>query len=165
MVVTLVVAATLAIVVARPLVERRSAKTACVESNGKWDSDAGVCDYGPGGAVVRLLEQGKRCRNLPDSSLRECAYSVERLTLNVIGVGTANAAVSIDGSDEESGYGVGIFMGEGCIRVAPGTHLKELDPLRRIEDGFVSTWTGEVSDSLTMCRLARGESPLPDPRP
>lgn len=137
----------------KPVGERLDAKTGCLRSSGKWNSETGACDYDPGGTVVRLLEQSKRCQDMPDSDLRQCSYSVGQLKLNIIGVGTSNAAVAVDGSDENFGYGVGIFMGEGCIRVAPGTELKEREPARRIEDGFVSTFTGEVYDSMTMCRV------------
>ena len=124
----------LGVLVAKPLLDRRMAKTGCDQSNGKWNSDARVCDYGPGGAVVRLLEKSKRCEDVADSNLRKCAYSVERLKLDIIGVGTSSASVAVDGSDDDLGYGVAVFMGEGCIRVAPGTQLKERDPMRRIED-------------------------------
>ena len=106
-----------------------------------------------GASVVRFLEQSKHCREVPDSDLRECSYAVDRLKLSVIGVGTSSAAVSVDGSDEDLGYSVGVFMGEGCIRVAPGNQLKARDPGRQIEDGFVSTVTGEVYDSMTLCRV------------
>ncbi|MDP3151436.1 MAG: hypothetical protein Q8N23_02120 [Archangium sp.] len=140
-----------AFLLGKHLMERASAKTDCVASNGKWNTDSAVCDYGPGGAVVRLLEQGKRCQDVPDSNLRECSFSVERLEINIIGIGTSGASVVVDGSDENLGYGVAIFMREGCIRVAPGTRLKERDPIRRIEDGFVSTWTGDVYNSMLAC--------------
>lgn len=59
--------------------------------------------------------------------------------------------MAIDGADEKHGYGVGIFTGQGCIRVAPGIEMKAQDPMRAIEDGFVSTWTGEVYDSMLAC--------------
>jgi hypothetical protein len=77
---------------------------------------------------------------------------VERLQVSIVGVGTSGAAVAIDGSDDRLGYGVAVFMGEGCLRVAPGAEKKERDPMRRIEDAFISTWTGNVYESGTACR-------------
>lgn len=104
---------------------------------------------------------------MPDSDLRECSYAVDRLKITVIGVGTSSASVGVDGSDETLGYSAVVFMGEGCVRVAPGSQLKERDPRRQIEDGFVSTLSGEVYDSMTLCRVdglqARERAPTRNP--
>jgi hypothetical protein len=144
----------IAFLVARPLVDQAAATSRCTQSNGTWMSDAGQCDYGTGGVVVRLLEQSAHCDDVRESNLRECKYSAERLQISIVGVGTSRAAVAIDGSDEHLGYGVSVFMGEGCIRVAPGAEMKEREPMRRTEDGVISTWTGNVYESMMGCWTA-----------
>jgi hypothetical protein len=102
--------------------------------------------------VRQFLEQSKHCETDPEAeNSMQCTYSAERLRITVVGVGTSNAGVAVDGSDEEDGFGVGVFMSEGCIRVAPGVRLKNLDPKRRIEGAFISTWTGDIYDSLIVC--------------
>lgn len=136
------------------VLDRFNASSACDQSGGTWRRLAGTCDLDPHGAVVRLLEKSKWCHDVPDSSLRECGYSAGHLDITIIGVGTSDASVSLDGVDENLGYGAGVLLAEGCVMVSPGTRLKEWEPRLRVEHAFVSTWTSEVYGSLTVCKYA-----------
>lgn len=133
------------------------ARSTCEQQSGDWNAAEQHCDYGPGGEVVRLLERSAQCRTEPESGLRLCDYSAGSAHITIVAVGTTSASIAIDGADEQLGYSVSVFMNEGCVRVAPGASLKQDEPERLIEDGFISTWTGEVYDSMTMCWVAGRE--------
>jgi hypothetical protein len=127
----------------------------CQRQSGAWDEATQTCDYGEGGLTFKALKKSTRCFDDADGRvpLRRCWYSIDRLRIELISAGTNRASIAIDGADESLGYGVGVLTWEACIRVAPGARIKELEPSRRTEDAFVSTWSGDVYDSLTLCSM------------
>lgn len=132
---------------------QRSRVTECEQAGATWDAERDRCDAGSDGLVTLQLRKSARC--VTDDGLRSCKYAVGQLRVGVVGVGSEQASVVVEGSDEHTSYGVGVLLKEGCVRIAPGFDMKRRDPERAIEDAFISTWTGEVYGSLAVCMVNR----------
>ena len=51
----------------------------------------------------------------------------------------------------------GSWSDGACTYDAQGIELRQQEPMRSVEDGFVSTWTGEVYDSMVACWMGGKE--------